>query len=817
MRQYPLAIPTLCFAAGVLAGDGFTIPLSLCFLASLTLLALSLAVKKNAWLLTFFLFLAGLTRMELSQSRVSPHDLRTLLGEEPTLATVRGRLIDTPTIRTATRGNRTVTHFTTFLEIETLQLPGQPWRSAFGQVLTLGSGMPIGGLFSDSKVEVTGALGPPAAAETPGAFDYRQYLARTGVFFQLQTSSSADWRLRDTDGVAAAPLCDEFVDWSRKALALGLPRVDTAVELLWAMTLGWKPGLNHEVQEPFMRSGTIHVFAISGLHIALIAAILVECLSLLTVPRGVAAAVAVPIIWIYTGITGWQASAIRSAVMWSVIAAGWVLNRPSNLINSLAGAGGLLLAWDPQQLFLPGFQLSFGVVLSLALFAPKFRAMDPARFLLDPLVPDSHRSRWRVWTCLGARWLWNSLTVSLAAWIGSVPLIAHYFHLFNPVSLLANLVVVPLSSIALASSLASLATAAWCPQAAELFNHSSWLWMQLMLKVSQWAAGLPGGCYYVREPGWMGFSVYYGLIFALLNEKLRRGRLGMWFWTVWLGLVGVAAFVRLEETFVTHLAVLPRRGGAALWVNAANGGKSTLIDPGDSRSVESIIFPFLKSKGVNEIDDLIITQGTVLGGGGVEWLEDRFLIHDRIIPGGNLRSPYLRHWQAESRLHHRSLRVASIGTACAGWEVFYPRPTGKSLRAEEAPLVISFTFSGVRLLWLSNLNAKGQDALMSNTRDLRAQLVIGGIPLRGEPMASPLLDRIQPEVVVITDADYPASSRASEALKRRLRTSRWKTYFSRDCGSLEIWITGGQIHVRPWRDPNPSRHASEDAPVMNDP
>src|SRR5260221_6202756 len=138
------------------------------------------------------------------------------------------------------------------------------------------------------------------------------------------------------------------------------------------MTLGWKTALNNEVADPFMRSGTMHIFAISGLHIALIAGILVSLLRVLKVPRAACGLIVIPLIWAYTGVTGWQASAIRSTVMMTIIIAGWSLKRPSDLLNSLAAAAFIILLWEPQQLFQASFQLSFSVVLSLALFGRHF-------------------------------------------------------------------------------------------------------------------------------------------------------------------------------------------------------------------------------------------------------------------------------------------------------------------------------------------------------------------------------------------------------------------------------------------------------------
>src|SRR5258705_6394528 len=118
---------------------------------------------------------------------------------------------------------------------------------------------------------------------------------------------------------------DRFQFWAKQTLARGLPTEDEDLRLLWAMTLGWQTALTAEVSEPFMRSGTMHIFAISGLHIALIAGVFLALFRALNIPRAICGATVIPIIWFYTMATGWQASAIRSTVMMTVIILGWSL------------------------------------------------------------------------------------------------------------------------------------------------------------------------------------------------------------------------------------------------------------------------------------------------------------------------------------------------------------------------------------------------------------------------------------------------------------------------------------------------------------
>src|SRR5207244_8832367 len=123
--------------------------------------------------------------------------------------------------------------------------------------------------------------------------------------------STNDWSI--VPPLRAQPLTDRFLAWAQGALSRGLPEIDEPVRLLWAMTLGWKTGLTSEVSEPFMRSGTMHIFAISGLHIAFIALLIVSVLRVFAVPRSACGLVVIPLIWIYTGITDRKSTRLNSS------------------------------------------------------------------------------------------------------------------------------------------------------------------------------------------------------------------------------------------------------------------------------------------------------------------------------------------------------------------------------------------------------------------------------------------------------------------------------------------------------------------------
>src|SRR5260221_14148380 len=128
----------------------------------------------------------------------------------------------------------------------------------------------------------------------------------------------------------------------------------------------------------------------------------------------------------------------------TIVVGVWSLKRPSNRMNSLADATLIILLYDPQQLFQASFQLSFFVVLSIALFMPPLEKLRDRLLQTDPLLPPALVPRWQRWLHAPVRVVSASLAVSLAAWFGSRPLTADYFHLFSPGPLPANLLLVSL-------------------------------------------------------------------------------------------------------------------------------------------------------------------------------------------------------------------------------------------------------------------------------------------------------------------------------------------------------------------------------------
>ena len=272
--------------------------------------------------------------------------------------------------------------------VATAQTMKDPAQAMVGAVQTAGTN-----LFGGQTVEISGTISRPPLASAEGLFDDRDYLQTRGIFYELRTRSQDDWHLRDPV-LPRPPLTDRFLEWSRRVLALGLPE-DQTLRLLWAMTLGWRTAFTGDVGDPILRAGTMHLFAIDGLRIGLISGMLVTLLRVLQVSRGWCGAIAIPAIWFYTAATGWESSAVRASIMMTLMLGGWAFKRPADLLNSLGGAAFLILLWDPRQLFEASFQLSFFVMLTIALLLPPLNDLSDGLLQHDPLLPAELVPKWR--------------------------------------------------------------------------------------------------------------------------------------------------------------------------------------------------------------------------------------------------------------------------------------------------------------------------------------------------------------------------------------------------------------------------------------
>ena len=230
----------------------------------------------------------------------------------------------------------------------------------------------------DSIILARGILSPCPVTKTRK--DFYHFLRQQNVFYRLQRGQVLEIRKGPSDlNQMLAKLHFQFL----QTLRLGIPKEAPAWGIYPAILLGYKSELSPQLKNYFQRSGTLHLFAISGLHIGIVAAIIIQALSLIRIPRIYTGCCGLCLTFLFVLITGSSPSAVRAFAM---IAFYWLclcIGRQRSALAAWTASALILLIIDPQQLWNVGFQLSYSVVFSILLLG-----LPLHHFLLRKLAPN---------------------------------------------------------------------------------------------------------------------------------------------------------------------------------------------------------------------------------------------------------------------------------------------------------------------------------------------------------------------------------------------------------------------------------------------
>jgi competence protein ComEC len=406
--------------------------------------------------------------------------------------------------------------------------------------------------------------------------------------------------------------------------------------------------------------------------------------------------------------------------------------------------------------------------------------------------------RWKEWGLSAGRWWSSWVVVSSAAWVGSAPLVAHYFHVFSPITVAANVAVVPMGCLALGCSLGSLICGDVLWPLTEYFNNCGWLLMGWMVRVSEVCAELPGGHFFVRGVSGTWCVMYFGVVawFFTGGGKWLARRLKGWQTGGAAGLVvcgmgvwvffGIGGWGRGEE-----LCVLPVDGGVVAF---SDGGGGVLVDCGRSNGVERVVAPLLRSRGVNRLGSLVLTHGDVRHVGGAVLAAEVSRAREVCVSGVRFRSGIYR-WAVQELDGRGVVRRVAAGERVGKWTVLHPGAGEKFSAGDDGALVLHGILGGVRVLLVSDLGPVGQAALLASGADLRSDIVVTGLPTKGEALGEEFLERVGAKLVVVGDSADVWQERARDDLLARLEKSGAMVVSTARMGGISILFPSGGV----WR------------------
>jgi len=442
-------------------------------------------------------------------------------------------------------------------------------------------------------LKIKGRLEKPIRPKNFGEFDYKLYLAREKIFSYLNIWQEKDIQKigeDDTNFLLSFSLSarDKIKEITNKTLP---PPYN---HLLVGMLLGEKGFIPPYLKEVFTEAGIMHILAVSGLHVGIIAMALLFFLNMLRLPNKPKLFTLMLILIMYASITGFRPSVLRATIMFILLIGGKLLNRSRNLNISLFFAAFLILLCNPLILYDAGFLLSFMVTFSIINLSPILQG------LFSKIVV----------------WIKNPLAVSTAAWIGIFPLSAYFFNKVSIISIVSNIFIIPLTGIAVILGFATLFIGLASIPLAVIIANVNYLVLNLITLIAKSFSSLPFAFIYVAQPSVIIVILYYLTVFFIiemfykdtLSQKIKK-KAGLVVLSVTLLIIIVEVFYPADNLKVNFINV---GEGDCILIEAPNK-INILIDGGGTPQSDfdvgsKIVIPYLRRKGISKIDLLILTH-----------------------------------------------------------------------------------------------------------------------------------------------------------------------------------------------------------------
>lgn len=464
----PLVVSALVFCLGIVVAGVIRIPFLIAYaLTAIFLLFSFLSVKHELSFkisLCFLIFLLGVISLKNSYILPKCHIRNYNYFKNSHSCFVRGFINSQPELK-----NGRPSFIFQAKEIQS----GNLKRNCCGNILVYAKS--IKGLHYGEELSLTGNLHRPYRFGTKGRRSYADYLANQDIYLIMHVETVT--YLKKNKGSAIK----RFALWLKDKMEGIIFKYVSPLpgSILDAMILGERKGIPALIYNSMVKSGTVHILVVSGFNVGLVFFIIILFLKLLRLPRKARICAAIPLLIVYCLVTGASNPVVRATIMAIVFLAAYLFKREPDIYNSLALAALFILWLKPRQLYDIGFQLSFVSVLSIVCLYPKINSLLNLKSLRIKYI----------------RFLAEGCAVSLSAWAGTAGFIAYYFKIFSPVTVLANLFIVPLATLITLAGFSLIIVGLLCPPLAQLFSPANEFLAALLLNINAFLIKLPGASF----------------------------------------------------------------------------------------------------------------------------------------------------------------------------------------------------------------------------------------------------------------------------------------------------------------------------------
>jgi competence protein ComEC len=414
-----------------------------------------------------------------------------------------------------------------------------------------------------------------------GMFDQKEYYVKQGVHFGIYQAKIV------AESEAYNHVLEGLFQLRQKIAGVLMKELgEKNGGILCAMLLGEKGELQSEIKEGYQYSGISHILAISGLHISILGFGLFKVLRRFQIPMLVVVFLCFFLLLMYGIMVGGSVATIRAIIMFTLFVVAKIIKHPYDIATSISVAGCVIIGMNTRNAGV-GFFLSFGAIMGLVFVNP----------VLYELFPS--------WRTRKRKEIKKGVLSGVSILIMTIPILEVYYYGVAPLSVFVNILVIPLMSILIPSSIFLIVTSVSIPFLSFFFRISCECILWIYEKIIWVSEKIPGYFLVTGKIEWQRMVCYYLLLLIMLVFKKRMKRRGK---ILILWIMFAILIVQIQSNL--QIQVLDVGQGDGIYIETGTGF-SLFID-GGSTTVEKVgkyrIAPYLKAKGVTKIDYLFFTH-----------------------------------------------------------------------------------------------------------------------------------------------------------------------------------------------------------------
>lgn len=647
----------------------------------------------------------------------------------------------------------------------------------------LNNEMPI--LEYGRNIKVSGVLNLPMGVRNPGGFDYRQYLAKSGICASI-FAGYGDIKLFGYGGTSIITKTGLYIR-NRIISVINRSLPPQQAGLLCGMLIGYTSGLGEEVQQAFSDAGLSHLTAVSGMNVAFIVAPLLFLFKKLHLRQKTANIIIIFILILFVSITGFTPSVVRAVIMAIVVLIGQIAMREPDIYASIALAAIILFVISPYNMFDVGFLLSFGATLSLVMFYKPI-----LKFIDFKHIPG---------------FIKNVAAATIAAQIGTIPITAFFFNKVSLISLLSNILAVPLVEVITILGFIMAIVGQVLLFLSQLGGYINCIFLSFILFVTKLSASFPGAIVRLATPHVMIIAAYYtAFIYMLWLKPKYKLRLKPRVQISIAAILVVILVIRLIPGNEMKVVFIDVGEGDSTFIRTYSG-KTILIDGGGYNSKlskgknigDTVISPFLFNQGLTSVDLVIASHAHDDHIQGLFPVLKIFRPDNLIIPD----TSDIKEFKAlitEAKKDGVKVNSCKKGDIIkvdkyTYFEVLYPwRDSAENTSLNNTSIVLKLHYKNMSILFPGDIEKAAENALLDSKADLSASVL--KVAHHGSISSTSIefLEKIRPLMAVVSVGKNNFGHPSMEVLGR-LEKSGASLFRTDECGAVVLITDGNKIKV----------------------